>query len=115
MYRCPDPNGGQDQFTNMAGDEEAKARGCKVIEGAPITVTEGAAAKRAAPANAGDAADAARTCINYWRKVIDRQQRIAKESGFVDKGLMYTAGSRVVDCQDQLKKLEAAAAAAKKK
>lgn len=55
-----------------------------------------------------------RACITEWQRVIDRQKRIGQESGFVDKGLLYAAGSRVIDCQDQLKKLEQQAPPKKK-
>lgn len=54
-------------------------------------------------------------CIDQWQRVIDRQKRIAKESGFVNKTLMYQAGSMVVDCQEKLKQLEHPNMPAKKK
>lgn len=50
-----------------------------------------------------------RECIAQWQRVIEREKRIARESGFVNKSLMYVAGSRVVECQDALKRLEAPA------
>ena len=44
MYRCP----GND-YNNTISAKEAKDRGCKTIEGAPITVIQGTKPKAAAP------------------------------------------------------------------
>lgn len=54
VYRCPGKTGGADEFTNMLTDEEARARGCRTIDGAPITIVQGAKPRAAAaPASGG--------------------------------------------------------------
>lgn len=54
VYRCPGKTGGADEFTNMLTDEEARARGCRTIDGAPITIVQGGR-PRAPASNAGNA------------------------------------------------------------
>ena len=48
MYRCP----GND-YNNTISAKEAKERGCKTIEGAPITVIQTTRPRAAAPAGSG--------------------------------------------------------------
>lgn len=53
VYRCPGKTGGADEFTNMLTDEEARARNCRTIDGAPITIVQGGKPRgAAAPASA---------------------------------------------------------------
>jgi hypothetical protein len=51
VYRCPGKTGGADEFTNMLTEEEARARGCRTIDGAPITIVQGSKPRPAAPAS----------------------------------------------------------------
>jgi hypothetical protein len=57
VYRCPGP---PVLYTDAISAQEAKAKGCRTIEGAPITVVQGtrrpATIKGAAPSAAGSAA-----------------------------------------------------------
>lgn len=51
VYRCPGKTGGADEFTNMLTEEEARARGCRTIDGAPITIVQGGKPRPAAAAS----------------------------------------------------------------
>lgn len=57
VYRCPGP---PVLYTDALSAEEARERGCRTIEGAPITVIQ-ATKPRPAAASAGNAASATRT------------------------------------------------------
>jgi hypothetical protein len=59
VYRCPGP---PVLYTDALSPQEARDRGCRTIEGAPITVIQGPRPRPAAsaPAPAGTAAPAAR-------------------------------------------------------
>ena len=66
VYRCPSKIGGADEFTNLISEEQARERGCRTIEGAPITVIQGnrprvaaAGAPRAGASGANSAANPA--------------------------------------------------------
>ncbi|MDT7835127.1 hypothetical protein [Aquabacterium sp. OR-4] len=58
VYRCPGKTGGADEFTNMLSAEEARARGCRTIDGAPITIVQGGRPRGAATAGNGASAGA---------------------------------------------------------
>ena len=49
VYRCPGP---PVLYTDALTPEEARQRGCRTIEGAPVTVIQGARPRAAAPAAA---------------------------------------------------------------
>ena len=57
VYRCPGP---PVLYTDALSAEEARERGCRTIEGAPITVIQ-ATKPRTAPATAANGASAARS------------------------------------------------------
>lgn len=57
VYRCPGKTGGADEFTNMLSAEEARARGCRTIDGAPITIVQGGRPRAASSANGGASAN----------------------------------------------------------
>ena len=57
MYRCP----GND-YNNTISAKEAKDRGCKTIEGAPITVIQGTKPKAAAPGPSASGAITSAAC-----------------------------------------------------
>ena len=57
VYRCPGP---PVLYTSEISDKEAKERGCRTIEGAPITVIQGTKPRPATTGTAGGAS-AART------------------------------------------------------
>jgi hypothetical protein len=57
VYRCPGP---PDLYTDALTPEEAKQRGCRTIEGAPITVMRSTPPRPQAPAPAPTPAPAAR-------------------------------------------------------
>ena len=40
VYRCPARTGGADEFTNLISEDQARGRGCRTIEGAPITIIQ---------------------------------------------------------------------------
>ncbi len=39
-YRCPGPAGRPDEYTNLISAQEAKSKGCRTIEGTPITIIQ---------------------------------------------------------------------------
>ena len=41
MFRCPGKAGAADEFTNLISADQARERGCRTIEGAPVTVIQG--------------------------------------------------------------------------
>ena len=41
VFRCPGKADGADEFTNLISVEQARDRGCRTIEGAPVTVIQG--------------------------------------------------------------------------
>ena len=53
MYRCPG-----NEYNNTISAKEAKDRGCKTIEGAPITVIQSTRPRAAAPSGGASAPDA---------------------------------------------------------
>lgn len=53
VYRCPGP---PVLYTDALSASEARERGCRLVEGAPITVIQMPKARPAAPASAGSAA-----------------------------------------------------------
>jgi hypothetical protein len=55
VYRCPGP---PVLYTDALSAEEARDRGCRTIDGAPITVVQSPRPKPSAPAGAGPAASA---------------------------------------------------------
>jgi len=57
VFRCPGKAGGGDEFTNLISEEQARDRGCRKIEGAPVTVIQ---TSRPRPAAASSPASAAR-------------------------------------------------------
>jgi hypothetical protein len=61
VYRCPSKAGGVDEFTNMVSAEEARDRGCRTIEGAPITIVQAPRPRPAAPVASGAASGVARS------------------------------------------------------
>jgi hypothetical protein len=54
VYRCPGP---PVLYTDALSPQEARDRGCRTIEGTPITVVQGRAAPGAKPASAARSAD----------------------------------------------------------
>ena len=58
VYRCPGP---PVLYTDALSADEARGRGCRPIEGAPITGSQTAKPRPAAAAGAGSGASAART------------------------------------------------------
>ena len=52
VYRCP---GNPVLYTDAISAKEAKDRGCRVLEGAPITVIQGPKPRAAVPATSGSA------------------------------------------------------------
>ena len=40
VYRCPGRTGGADEFTNLISDDQARERGCRTVDGAPITIIQ---------------------------------------------------------------------------
>ena len=56
VYRCPGP---PVLYTDALAPEEARQRGCRTIEGAPVTVIQGARPRAAAPAAAKGGASGA--------------------------------------------------------
>ena len=56
VYRCPGP---PVLYTDALTPEEARQRGCRTIEGAPVTVIQGARPRAAAPAAAKGGASGA--------------------------------------------------------
>ena len=55
MYRCPN-----NEYSNTIGAKEAKDRGCRVIEGAPVSIIQGAR-PRSSGGNAGSGSATAST------------------------------------------------------
>ena len=49
VYRCP---GNPESYTNLFSAQEAKDKGCRTIDGAPITIVQGPARAPAKPAAA---------------------------------------------------------------
>ena len=41
VFRCPGQAGAADEFTNLISADQARDRGCRTIEGAPVTVIQG--------------------------------------------------------------------------
>jgi len=41
VFRCPGKAGAADEFTNLISADQARERGCRTIEGAPVTVIQG--------------------------------------------------------------------------
>jgi len=56
VYRCP---GNPVLYTDAISAKEAKDKGCRLLEGAPITVIQGPRARAAGPATAGSTAPGA--------------------------------------------------------
>lgn len=56
VYRCPGP---PVLYTDALSAKEAKEKGCRTIEGAPITVVQSAKSRATARANASEASGAA--------------------------------------------------------
>ena len=57
VYRCP---GNPESYTNLYSAQEAKDKGCRTIDGAPITIVQGTARAPARPAASGAATPAPR-------------------------------------------------------
>ena len=71
VYRCPGP---PVLYTDALSPQEARDKGCRTIEGTPITVIQGRAPARAQPAASGNGSAAARPADSKVDPAAQRQR-----------------------------------------
>ena len=74
VYRCP---GNPESYTNMLTPQQAKDRGCRTIDGAPITIVQG---RRPAAAPAAPAAPPAGAAPASGANRVDPAEQRARDS-----------------------------------
>ncbi len=77
VFRCPGKSGGADEFTNLISEGQARERGCRTIEGAPISIIHSAKPKPAAAAassSGGNGAAAGRPADSRIDPAAQRQR-----------------------------------------
>ena len=76
VYRCP---GNPESYTNLLSAQEAKDKGCRTIEGAPITVVAPPAVRRPATGPAGAASGAKVDPADQKQRDTDARKILADE------------------------------------